>query len=177
MFSRFVLECLPQGTATGRRMRGASTVMRWLALGACLWLAWFAPAYAQGGQAGKPFDPKSVQIRIDHGIELPWGKPGFRISVKGWIPDEAIAVYAISPTGEKIPLAPMESPLKAGGNGDMTVDVDYGRKGLGPGHWVFLVAGKAGAHIVQTDLPRVEPPTKERQTWRLNFDAPEPARK
>ncbi len=177
MFSHFVRERALAGSPAGRRMRGASTVMRWLVLGAGLVLSWSSPAYAQGDQAGKSFDPKNVKVHIEHGIQLPWGKPGFRIRVNGWIPNGATSVQAVGPGGEKVDLAPLENPLRVDADGDMTMDVDYERKGLRQGHWIFLLGGKAGAHIIRTDLPRVEPPTGARQSWRLHFDAADPAKK
>lgn len=124
---------------------------------------------ARGADGIESFDAGQVVIQVQHGIELPWKKPGFRIEIAGWIPNESLSIHAISPTGEKLDLVPAGEALKADEQGSMTVDVDYERKGLRPGHWVFLVAGKAGAHIFQTDLPFVEPPTASNQSWRLTF--------
>lgn len=128
-----------------------------------------APTIAHSTEANKPFDPKNVEIHIKHGIELPWGKPGFRIEISGWIPNEAFSIVAIAPGGEKIHLVPTEKPLQADTSGTMTVDIDYERKGLIQGHWILLIAGKPGIHMIQTDLPLVEAPTKSRPEWRLTF--------
>lgn len=114
-------------------------------------------------------NPNDVVIDIDHGIELPWGKPGFRITVSKWEPNGDVVVYAIGPEGETVELVPKENPLKAGGNGEIVIDVDYGREGLGPGNWLLAIAGKPGFHVVPIRLPVVEPPTEERDSWRLVF--------
>ncbi len=117
----------------------------------------------------KAVDPNKVNLDIQHGIELPWGKPGFSILVSHWAPNGEMSVHAIGPDGEQIDLVSTENPLKADNNGDMVIDVDYQRKGLRQGHWIIVVAGKPGMHIIQTNMPTVEPPTKERKTWRLIF--------
>jgi hypothetical protein len=117
----------------------------------------------------KAVDPEKVTLDIQHGIELPWGKPGFSILVSNWAPNGEMSVHAIGPDGERIDLASTEKPLKADNNGEMVIDIDYERKGLRQGHWIMVVAGKPGMHIIQTELPLVEPPTKERKTWKLIF--------
>lgn len=117
----------------------------------------------------KEVDPTKVTLDIRHGIELPWGKPGFSILVSNWAPNGEMSVHAIGPDGERIDLVPTKSPLKADHNGDMIIDIDYERKGLRQGHWIMVVAGIPGFHMIQTDIPFVEPPTKERKTWKLIF--------
>lgn len=117
----------------------------------------------------KAVDPKKVTLDIQHGIELPWGKPGFSILVSNWAPNGEMSVHAIGPDGERVDLVSTEKPLKADNNGEMVIDIDYERKGLRQGHWIMVVAGKPGMHIIQTDMPLVEPPTKERKTWKLIF--------
>lgn len=91
------------------------------------------PMVALGTEADKPFDAQKVEIHIEHGIELPWSKPGFRIEISGWLPNEVLSIDAIAPSGEKIALVPAEKPLHADENGEMTVDIDYARKGLAGG--------------------------------------------
>jgi len=132
-------------------------------------ILWMAPYSAHGAESNRSFDPKAVQIHVEHGIELPWGKPGFRIEISGWLPDEALSIQAISPSGETVDLIPVEKPLHADHEGDVIVDIDYARKGLTQGHWMFLIAGKPGVHVFQTDLPLVEAPTASRPTWKLTF--------
>jgi hypothetical protein len=97
--------------------------------------------------------PKDVTLVIQHGVELPWGKPGFRILVNHWRPHGEMSVYAIGPQGEKIELIPLREPIKADRNGMVVIDIDYGRKGLGRGHWLIMVAGKSGTHLIETDMP------------------------
>jgi hypothetical protein len=129
-------------------------------------------SFAKSAEQVEPFDPKRVEIHVQHGIELPWKKPGFRIEIAGWLPDSSVSVHAVGPSGEKIEMTPADNPLQADGEGLMTMDVDYERKGLRPGHWIFLVAGKAGIHMVPTDLPLVERPTAANPKWRLTFGEP-----
>jgi hypothetical protein len=114
-------------------------------------------------------NPTDVVIDIEHGIELPWGKPGFRITMSKWAPHGDVVVAAIGPEGETIELVPKEKPLKAGGNGEIVIDIDYEREGLGPGYWLLAIAGEPGFHVVPVEFPRVEPPTEERDSWRLVF--------
>ena len=112
---------------------------------------------------------ENVIIDIKHGIQLPWGVPGFRITVSKWMPNVEFTIIAVAPDGKKRELVPMTRPLKADENGEMAIDVDYQRKGLSKGHWLIFIAGKPGVHTIEIDLPEVEPPTKERNTWRLIF--------
>jgi len=132
---------------------------------------WLAPFAAQCAEEGKAFGPNNVQIHVEHGVMLPWGEPGFRVDVGGWPPGEALTLYAVSPSGETIELIPEKTPLHADKNGRMTIDIDYEREGLTPGHWVFLVAGKPGVHMFQTALPSIEAPTASNPKWRLTFGA------
>lgn len=117
----------------------------------------------------KSVDPTQVVINVEHGIELPWGKPGFRVTVSKWAPHADISVIAVGPDGEEIELVPVESPLKADGNGEIIIDIDYERKGLRQGLWILAVVGKPGFHIVPVKLPLVEPPTDEGDSWKLLF--------
>ena len=127
------------------------------------------PLATLGADSDQPFDPSNVKINIEHGIELPWNKPGFRIEVNGWLPNEIFSIHAIGPSGEKIALVPFENPLHADEDGTFVVDIDYGRIGLKQGHWMILIGGKPGAHLIQTDLPLVEAPTASRLKWKLTF--------
>lgn len=114
-------------------------------------------------------DPMKVEIHVEHGVALPWGKPGFRIEISGWQPNGDLTLYAVGPDGSKIALIPEDKAVQADEDGALTVDIDYARKGLTPGHWVFLAAGPPGIHEFETDLPRVEPPTAAHKKWRLDF--------
>lgn len=139
------------------------------------------PLGAHGAEAGKPVDPAKVEIHVEHGVALPQvkgtsqgnrtpqDKPGFRIDITHWQPNGDVALYAIAPDGAQIALIPKEKPVQADADGAFTVYIDYARKGLGPGHWMFVAAGKPGIHEFETDLPRVEPPTAAHKKWRLVF--------
>ncbi len=119
--------------------------------------------------AEKPVDPAKVEIHVEHGVRLPGGRPAFRVEVSGWQPNGELFMYAIAPDGTQIAIIPKEKPVQVDENGEFSVDIDYQRKGLGLGHWVFLIAGKPGIHEFEIDLPRVEPPTADRPKWRLIF--------
>ena len=98
-------------------------------------------------------DPAKVVLHVMHGIALPWGKPGFRVTIRNWTPNGQVSIYAIGPGGESVELVSAEQPISADQFGDMTVDVDYERKGLKHGRWIIVVAGKLGAHVIRTDMP------------------------
>ena len=129
----------------------------------------FAPVGAQGAGTEKPVDPAQVEIHVEHGVALPGGKPGFRVDVSGWQPNGELFMYAIAPDGTQIELIPKDKPAHAGEDGEFSVDIDYQRKGLGQGHWMFLIAGQPGIHEFETDLPRIDPPTAAQPKWRLIF--------
>jgi hypothetical protein len=97
--------------------------------------------------------PTAVTLAIVHGIELPWGKPGFRIQVSNWVPLADVSVSAIGPDGERIDLVSANDHLGADPAGKIVIDIDYERKGLKRGHWVIVVAGKPGIHVIQTNMP------------------------
>lgn len=124
---------------------------------------------ALGAEGGKAVDPHNVKIYFDHGIALPWGKPGFRISITGWQPNGDLFLYAISPEGAQLALIPREKPVQADEDGNFTVDIDYARKGIEPGHWMFLAGGKSGIHEFEADMPRIIPPDAGHPKWRLMF--------
>lgn len=145
-----------------------NTRMRFI-LGLLLACLGFAPLDAPCAGSENPVNPQGVQIHVQHGVQLPWGKPGFRIEVSGWQPNGELALYAIAPDGTKLALILEEKPAHADEHGEFSVDIDYQRKGLIQGHWMFLMAGKPGVHEFEADLPRVEPPTDSRQKWRLIF--------
>ena len=134
----------------------------------CLLSQWLG-TIAHGAEVAEPFDPNNVEINIQHGIALPWKKPGFRIEIGGWLPSEELSIHAISPSGKEISLVPTETPLHADADGNMIVDIDYEREGLVRGHWVILIAGKPGIHMIEIDIPLVEPPTKSNPNWKLTF--------
>lgn len=136
----------------------------------------FIPLNAPCADAGKAVDPNKVEIHVEHGIPLPWGSPAFRIEISGWQPDGDLVLYAIAPDGNKLALVPEDKAVQADENGSLTLDIDYSRKGLAPGHWVFLAAGKPGVHEFETDLPRVEPPTAKHKKWRLVFGTQDAAK-
>jgi len=135
-------------------------------LAACLG---FEPVGAACAGDDKPVDPQKVRIRVEHGVSLRGGKPGFTVEVSGWQPNGELVMYGIAPDGAKLALIPSEAHLQADEQGGFSVDINYQRKGLGQGHWVFLIAGKPGIHEFETDLPRVEPPTAANPKWRLIF--------
>jgi hypothetical protein len=139
-----------------------------------LLLAWLGlqPLSAQGANAAKAAAPGKVEIHVEHGIPLPWGKPGFRIEIAGWEPNGNLALYAIAPDGTQLALIPKEKPVQADADGAFSVDIDYARRGFSPGHWMFLAAGKPGIHEFEADLPRVLPPTAQHRKWRLVFGGP-----
>ncbi len=159
------------------------------ALGLLLACLGFLPAGAQGADAPKApnpaktdpvktdpvktdpakVDPAKVEIHVEHGVALPWAKPGFRIEISGWQPNGDLTLYAVGPDGSKIAIIPEDKAVQADEDGALTVTIDYARKGLIPGHWMFLAAGQPGIHEFETDLPRVEPPTAAHKKWRLDF--------
>lgn len=116
-----------------------------------------APCIALAADTPSAAPRSTVQLQIQQSIQLPWGKPGFRIMVSGWQPQGAFSVHAVGPHGEKVELVPLDKPLHADADGAMVIDIDYAREGLYPGTWVLLVAGKPGIHLIQTRLPRVGP--------------------
>lgn len=129
----------------------------------------FNPMSAHSAEAEKRVDPAAVEIHVEHGVSMPWGKPGFRVEIAGWQPHGELSMYAIAPDGSQIALIPKEKPVHVDESGEFSVDIDYQRKGLGPGHWMFLVAGKPGIHEFETDLPQIEPPSAGNPKWRLIF--------
>ena len=131
----------------------------------------FVPALCLAGDAAA-FDWKRVEIRVHHGQDLPWNKPGFRIDIAKWRPHADVSIVAVSPQGERIDLTP--EPLVADDDGAMSLDVDYERTGLKPGRWTFLVGGAVGEHLVPVDLPVIEQPVGigARPRFRLTYGTP-----
>lgn len=94
-----------------------------------------------------------VTISIQHGVQLPWKELGFRVQVNHWSPDGRILLYAIGPDGERIALASEQNLMNADHTGSIAVDISYRRRGLRSGHWLIVVVGDPGTHIIETDLP------------------------
>jgi hypothetical protein len=140
-------------------------------LGRHLWLVPLLLCTAGAWAGDDPaFDPRRVEIRVHHGLDLPWNKPGFRIDVAHWRPHADLSISAINIKGRRVDLTP--EPVTADGNGAMSLDVDYQRTGLTPGRWTLLVGEGAVAHRVSVDLPEIEWPEGTRPRFRMTYGAP-----
>ena len=114
------------------------------------------------------FDPNKVEIKIDHGVEVANQRPGFKLSIINWIPNEKIKIIVIAPSGEKIELD--NNSVKADSNGLSIIGIDYQRKGFYKGTWVMVIAGKAGIHQLTMQLPSITPPSATNKNWVVNFE-------
>lgn len=111
--------------------------------------------------------PQAVDIQLHHGADLPWNRPGFRIDVVHWKPHADISIVAVGAKGERIDLTP--DPVTADGAGAMSLDVDYDRTGLTPGHWMLLVGRPEAPLKVHIELPEVEWPAGARPRFKLTY--------
>jgi hypothetical protein len=132
---------------------------------------WSAEENSETARSLQAPDSNNDSIQIIHGIEvLPFGKPGFRIQISRWAPHTDLSLIAIGPEkGEMLDIIPLEKPIKTDGNGEMMLDIVYERDGLYQGLWAFIIVGKPAAVVTKVEIPRMEPPEKERDTWKLFF--------
>jgi hypothetical protein len=140
----------------------------WIAL--LLLLAGFAgfAAVADDDAPQPPVQP--VDIQVHHGADLPWNRAGFRIDIAHWKPHADISIVAVGTRGERIDLTP--DPVTADQDGTMSLDVDYDRTGLTPGHWTLVVGGPENPHPVAIDLPELERPPGAPPRFKMTYSAP-----
>jgi hypothetical protein len=122
-------------------------------------------AWAADGDAAK--EPRPVQVRVHHGLDLPWNKPGFRIDVANWRPNGDVSISAFNIKGERVELTP--EPLAADAQGAMSLDVSYERSGLTPGRWTLVVGEGPTAHRVPVTLPEIDAPAGTRPRFRMTY--------
>ena len=118
--------------------------------------------------SSEAFDPKNVEIKIDHGVEVAGQRPGFKLSINNWIPNEKIKIFVISPAGETIELD--KDSIHSDNEGLSIIGIDYQREGFFKGTWVLVIAGKGGIHQLTIKLPSVTPPSDTNKNWVVNFE-------
>ena len=79
----------------------------------------------------------------------------------------------VGPKGDIVTVVPKEHPAPLKADGIATFTIPYAVRGLYPGTWQLVAAGKiSGVHIVPVNIPAVTPPDSTHPNYRLYFTPP-----
>jgi hypothetical protein len=105
----------------------------------------------------------AIRLKVQEGVDVGAGKPGFRLSLSGWPPGIVFDVYALAADGTRVPLV---SGAMTDAAGTAVVAVPYESEGLHPGSWLVGVASKNLVRGERLLVPRV---IHGKSSWRLDF--------